>query len=480
MLCNLRWSTAPRYKAMKRALKPIQLFYYGLPGLPLAILGLPLFVYLPTFYGETLGLSLTSVGLALLIARLLDVITDPLIGILNDRFPKHWRRKSFMLAGAPILIIGLNFLLLPDEQPSVFYLFIWSFITYFGWTLINIPWLAWGSEITTNYHEKSSLASSREFFAIIGTVLVIGLPLLLSESFQMKRTLELIATIVTVVLPLALLAVVFGLREKQSVSKSPDTSRLVHDIKAIIKHPPIRKLLPAYIVNSFANALPATLFILFVSHVLKLPDLVPILLAIYFFSAIIGLPLWLRLAKKHDKHKAWGMALILSIVSFMWVPFLGANDLYAFVLICIFSGLALGADVILPASIQADITQDVANKNITSSQPSGLIFGLWSLFTKLALALAVGIAFPIIDASGLNNSASNPENTIALSLLYGLLPVLLKVWVLFQIWNFPFQKRFFEDRLLTTKHSQIGEHDEKYDTSSTIGNISAQSDYQRM
>ncbi len=461
---------------MKRELNIFQLIYYGLPGLPLAILGLPLFIYLPTFYGETLGLSLTSVGLALLLARLLDVITDPLIGIVNDRFPSRWRRKSFMVAGVPLLIVGLHFLLLPDENPSVFYLFVWSFITYFGWTLINIPWLAWGSEISPHYHEKSSLASSREFFAIIGTVLVIGLPLLLSDTFEMARTLELIATIVTVFLPLALLVLLFGLTEKQGTHIKSKTDNWLEDIKIIFSHAPIRKLLPAYIVNSFANALPATLFILFVTHVLKLPDLVPVLLACYFLAAIIGLPLWLHLAKIMDKHKSWGIALVLSIISFMWVPLLGENDLYPFVLICIFSGLALGADVVLPASMQADIAQDVANKEITTSQPSGLIFGLWSLFTKLALAFAVGIAFPILDASGLNDSSANSGNTLSLSLMYGLLPVLLKIWVLFQIWNFPFKKHFFEQQ----KHSQVGEHYEKPNQVSDLRSLSAQSDYQRM
>ena len=62
-----------------------QLLFYGLPGLPLAMLGLPLYVYLPSFYTQEIGLTLSTVGLALLAARSLDVITDPLVGWLNDR-----------------------------------------------------------------------------------------------------------------------------------------------------------------------------------------------------------------------------------------------------------------------------------------------------------------------------------------------------------------------------------------------------------
>ena len=88
---------------MHQQLKAQQLVYYGLPGLPLAMLGLPLYVYLPTYYSEGLGISLTAVGLALLIARALDVLTDPIIGVLNDHLPaSEWRRKSFILAGIPV------------------------------------------------------------------------------------------------------------------------------------------------------------------------------------------------------------------------------------------------------------------------------------------------------------------------------------------------------------------------------------------
>lgn len=84
-----------------------QLLFYGLPGLPLAMLGLPLYVYLPTFYAQELGLSLTVVGLALLAARGLDVITDPLIGWANDKVNSRiGRRKLFMLLGTPLLQIG--------------------------------------------------------------------------------------------------------------------------------------------------------------------------------------------------------------------------------------------------------------------------------------------------------------------------------------------------------------------------------------
>ena len=94
---------------------------------------------------------------------------------------------------------------------------------------------------------------------------------------------------------------------------------------------------------------------MFVTHVLQAPEQVGMVLMVYFLSGIVGLPLWLWLARRIDKSRAWVLALVLSVAAFVWVPFLGAGDVYGFLAVCVISGLALGADVALPASMQADI-----------------------------------------------------------------------------------------------------------------------------
>ena len=511
---------------MNNKLKFDQVLSYGLPGLPLAMLGLPLFVYLPSYYSQDLGLSLAAVGIALLLARSLDVITDPLIGLLNDRYPRSrtslWRRNSYIIVGVPLLLVGLNFLLRPSENVTIFYLFIWSFITYLGWTLINIPWLALGAEISDDYHEKSALASSREIFAVIGTVMVISLPVILSIQSDLRATLNIIASLLTFLIPLALLPLLLKLKSWKTFSKTLGSRELdptkldltetrsnkniaerdqlsftstlkvfSDELLAILKYPAIKRLLPAYLVNSIANALPATLFILFVSHVLQTPEKVGILLISYFVSAIAGIPLWLYIARKTDKHTSWCIALIGAIVSFIWVPFLDAGDFYPFLLVCLATGFFLGADVVMPASIQADISQHISKNNIelnthesingkNNKDSTALLFGLWGLLTKLALALAIGISFPLLDLVGLNTdvlASQNPnENaTLTLMVLYALIPVVLKIWVLFQMWHFPFNKRFFSDFSLkktSTKKGNNNEHTKTATLNRFISNIS--------
>lgn len=498
---------------MNNTLKFSQIFTYGLPGLPLAMLGLPLFVYLPSYYSQDLGLSLTAVGLALLLARSLDVFTDPLIGLLNDRFPISrsvlWRRKSYIAFGIPLLLIGLNFLLNPREEITTFYLFFWSFITYLGWTLINIPWLSLGAEISQDYHEKSALASSREIFAVIGTVIVISLPFILSIQSDLAATLKLLATILTILIPLSLIPLLWTVRPwvlQQSKSTAPELT-VKHRVKSvsklfnkelltIVKHPAIKKLLPAYFINSIANALPATLFILFVGHVIQTPEQVGILLISYFLSAIAGIPLWLYIARKTDKHTSWCIALVGAIISFIWVPFLNTGDFYPFLLICLVSGFCLGADVVMPASIQADISQNITNMSTASdnnlsideSNPqnsTALIFGLWGLLTKLSLALAIGIAFPLLDLVGLKTDSlgsqmPNENTTLTLIILYALIPVIFKIWVIFQMWHYPFGKNFFTNSSSLGTSTKKGDNNENSKTATVDRSISIISSYKRV
>ena len=418
-----------------------QLLFYGLPGLPLAMLGLPLYVYLPSFYAQDLGLSLSLVGGILLAARSMDVITDPAIGWLNDKLHSRiGQRKLFMLLGTPLLLVGVEYLLRPSGTVDGFYLFFWSSVTYLGWTLVNIPWQAWGAEMTHDYHAKSNLSASREGFAIIGTVVVISLPLL-TGSQQAATTLGTLANLLWWLLPLSLLPALLWLVERRQDRRFAPLRKVGNILSA---HPAIRQLLPAYFINSLANALPATLLILFVTHVLQAPAQIGWVLLVYFLSGVLGLPLWLWLARYTDKSRAWAWALLLSVVAFAWVPWLGAGDVQAFMVICAISGLALGADLALPASMQADIAQQMQHQG---NPNTGLLFGLWGLLTKLALALAVGIAFPLLDWAGFAPEAATQTSTTVWSmmLLYAGLPVLLKGWVIWRMWHFTFSEIDFRN-----------------------------------
>ncbi len=410
---------------MKQLSAITQPLIYGLPAWPLAMLGIPLYVYLPTFYYQQ-GVDLALVGSMLLLARITDVFSDPFIGWLGDYLGKQGR-YGLMLLGWALLLIGLWQLLLPT-QVSALHLFIWAVWVYLAWTLIMIPYQALTAEISHSEAVKTHYTAWREALAILGVVTVLLLPFLLADPHNYTVLFKWLYPILAISLTLSLF---FMLGRLRLLDQPKPMNKLGFNWQVwliIWQDQASRTLLPAYFVNSLANAFPATLFLLFVQDYLELTTYTGVLLLSFFMAGILALPFWVKLAKKMGKYSAWRGSIFLACISFIWVFTLEAGDLWAFALISFASGLSLGADVALPSSIQADIAQALSrNKGAIS----GLLFGIWGMLTKMALALAVGLAFPLLDWMGWNQQTALSKQTLVW--LYAGIPVLLKLWVLFSL-----------------------------------------------
>lgn len=425
-------------------------WWYALPGLPLAALTLPVYVLVPAFYAE-LGVSLALIGAVLLAVRLLDALTDPVIGFLSDRVTlPAGRRKPWLLIGLVPTMLAVWMVFVPPETPSATYLLLWSAVLSIGWTLMILPYNAWGAELADDYDGRTAVTARREGMVVAGTLLATGTPAALAAVgiVETAEALRLLALGLVVLLPATVLLCI------RHVPVVPDRSRTRVDVReglAAIRHnKPFLRLVAAFLINGWANGLPATLFVLFVTHVLVAPDMVGPLLLLYFLSGVLAIPGWVWLSWRISKHRVWVGSMILACLTFVWVPLLGAGDVWWFAVICVLSGFAVGADLVLPAAIQADVVDvDTAD---TGEQRTGLYFALWSLATKLSLALAAGIAFPLLALAGFQadtapgaESVNSGASLFAVSMLYAGLPVILKLPALVLMWKFPLSREAQED-----------------------------------
>lgn len=406
------------------------LFAYGAPGLPLAALLLPLYVFLPAFYAEHVGLGFAAVGAALLAARLWDMATDPLIGMLSDRMSSRWgRRRPWLLLGTPVVMISAWFLFVPGSAVGVPYLIVWSAVLYLGATMIQLPYQAWGAELSADYHGRTRIAAAREVQVVFGTLLAAALPALLAGGTP--AAMRGLAWMILLALPIAVVLAVRFVPEGPLVR--PNWLGWRRGIRLLAANRPFRRLIAAYFLNGIANGLPASLFLLFVAHVLERPDSSGLLLFVYFLCGIAAVPLWLGLSRRFGKHRVWMGAMIWACAVFVWVPLLGPGDLWWFVVVCVLTGASLGADLVLPPSMQADVVDE---DTLESGTPrTGLYFALWGLVTKLALALAVGLSFPLLELAGFGGA--DGAGLFALAALYGLAPVVFKLGAVALMRGFP-------------------------------------------
>lgn len=417
------------------------LLLYALPALVVSLPTIPVYIHLPTLYGVELGLGLAATGVILLVARIFDTVTDPLIGVLSDRFGfRGDRRKPWIAVGAVIAGFGLYKLLNPPESVDGSYLLIWSMVLYGGWGLVSIPYTAWGAELSDDYNQRTRITSWREGLAIVGIVAAGGLNALTASLGWSDR--DSVAALAWVAIAGGIVAFPLLLRQvpenRHAPASSPrfDASGWWRGVVSLARNKPFVRLLGAWFLNGLANGIPAALFLLYLQHGLGADEGErPIFILIYFVAAVGAIPLWQYLSGRLGKHVAWCWAMIVACVAFAAVPLIPDGGFVAFAVVCVVTGMALGADLVLPPAIQADVVD--YDKLRTGRSRAGLQFSLWAMSTKLALALSVGLALPALEVFGFDPGAPSAEGKLALVVIYALVPVVIKVTAIALVWGFP-------------------------------------------
>lgn len=422
-----------------------QLLLYALPGFALAMPLIPAAVFLPSLYSAELGLA--GAGAALLVARTADVVTDPLVGALSDRVRfSVGRRKPWIAVGALIAGFALIRLFQPPDHVTAGYVTLWAVLLYLGWTMINVPYTAWGAEMNGDYNERVRITAAREGVMLFGIFAAGTVPVWAAQSGLSERDALAIISWMAVAAGGPFIAALLW----RVPDPLPDAARdlapaaaiswpaMVAGLRALSGNKPFMRLLAAWLINGLANGIPSTLFLLFLEHRLQADQTERgALILIYFLAAVVTIPLWSVLSRRYGKHRAWCLAMIMTSAAFVWAPLLAPGSIMAFGVVCAVTGMGLGADLALPPALQADV---VDFDTLRSRQNrAGLFFALWSMATKLALALAVALAFPALAAVGFD--PQRPENSAtalwSLAVIYAWVPVVLKALAIALVWNFP-------------------------------------------
>lgn len=401
-------------------LKSNEIFLYGILGVPIAFLGFPLYIYLPTFYVEYINLNVGTVGIILLVARLLDMILDPFIGKFTDNYNKF----NIIIISTFFVLFGLFFLIKPLYFNSL-WLFCFSIITYISYSFVMIPYLTLNSQISDNSVNNTKLAFSRELFIVFGVLISLLFPYVFMVANDSKKSLELLLYTCLIIFPIFSIIFYFKLKHFENEKSRIQEKEFLKSINIFFKKfPHNKKLFFSFLINNLANALPATLFLFYVKYVLDLEEKTGLFLIVYFISAIVTFPLWIKLSIKISKKTTWILSMITACCAFIFVPFLQEKDFLYFLIICIVTGMSLGADMALPSSIQADVAQQSKK---THNDISGILFGFWAMITKFSLALAVAISFITLEFTGFDTQNINEISLLALIVLYSVVPILLKL-----------------------------------------------------
>lgn len=410
---------------------------YSLPAFSFAIPTFPVMIFLPALYAEEYKISLVSIGVIIFCAKIIDIISDPIMGWLNDI--SILKRKTWMIIGGLICGLSMYYLFLPVTKPNEIYLGIFITLLYLGWTIFQVPFLSLGYDLEKNYYLRTRLSATREFFILMGLIASVSLPVLLNlEDSEVFIT---YLAIITGVCSLTFFYFFIGEPIKKKILKRPKISSLLKDSNFL-------RLIMAWLINCLSNVFPTVLFVFFVTYVIGgNEESRNKILLFYFLSAFIGMPFWVQISKFIEKKNVWLVSMLSSAVFFSFVFFLGEGDINFFIIVSILTGICLGADLSIPPSIQSDLVDN--HKSTFGVDISGLFFSSLTLVNKLAFGIASIVSFSLLDAYEFQ-AGNNADNDVKFILyfLYAGLPIILKLFACYLVWKFSLTQKNVED---TTK-----------------------------
>lgn len=437
-----------------------ELFSFGFLSVPLSMGGLPLGLYLTPYYAS-FGVSLSVIGIVLMLTRITDVITDPLIGTLSDRTPHHLGRRGLWIAlGLPVMALSTIAVFDPIvSHPNAVYLFFTVAMLYFGWTLIGIPLSAWVAEISEDYNERSRITGARTWGGIVGSLLAIVLPLALAwlakagypalgpeRPGSLQPMLKVLAWMTMVILAVSVPMLLFFVKQPRFVhSQRVDLRR---GLKVIMANKAFFRLLMSNVFGAIGWNSINTLFIFFVTAYL-LADATqwPIIVLTYLVGQFVGTPIIMAIAPRFNKHRMLATCSFISVLVFSLVLLFQPGDYYWYMALNVVTGLLAPANAILAPSMAADvIDQDMLE---SGEQRGALFMSLWGMADKLAVAAAAAIALPIVQFFGFDpQSPHDPVGLKALQYSFCGVPCFFFFVSIAFIWAYP---------LTREKHTELRE-----------------------
>ncbi|WGI22610.1 MFS transporter [Amylibacter sp. IMCC11727] len=392
----------------------------------LAAAGLPLYIHAPKFYVDQYDLSLTSIASALLGLRMLDFIQDPILGWIIDHLGP-WRAlfagvMTALLAGAMVALFAIP----APINPLVWFILCLA-VLFTAFSALSILFYARGivkgDAIGDDGHVR--LAGWRESGALVGICLAAILPtIFLSLGFGA---------------PMAAFAIVFAVACSVGVvvmsREWTGKARVVAtNTRVLLADPVLRQLLVVGLLNAAPAAVSSSLFLFFVEYRLGSAEAAGPLLLLFFLSAAASVPFWAKVA--HAKGAKWTLmaGMLMAIVTFSFAVTLGDGDVWAFAVICLFSGAALGADMtLLPAMFSKRVK--------AVHRGGGQAFGLWNFCAKFTLALAAVTVLPALDNAGFStNDVNPPQVLLVLTITYAVVPSVLKIFALAVLYWTPIEE----------------------------------------
>jgi GPH family glycoside/pentoside/hexuronide:cation symporter len=418
-------------------------------------------------YAKYLGLSLAALGTAVLISKIFDAVTDPLIGAWSDSLRRRGvSRKPWIAVGTIVMTVALYCLFMPPEGVSVFYFTLWYLVLYTGWTVTEIPYKAWSIELTSDYRARTRIAVILLVTSLLGALLVFVVPFVAptlgfapTKEFT-PGTLAVFALIVVLGAPIltwpALRLVPAG-----NAEESRKKLRRSEMVAAIVGNRPLLYVAGVFLLYSFASGMTKGVTFLFLDVYLGLGEQIAPLLVVTVPMAILAAPAWGWICNRMERHRAWALGAFGGAIATGLMGFVSPGEA-AFATLAILMTLNFFFDAAAPVAMPAMLGDVVDYGRVRFGQDhAGLYYSFYTFIQKSVTGAGMASGMILSEVLGFDATADiqSTSGVFGLKAAYCYLPAIITISVVPPLLRFPITRAQQEE--ISRQLAQAGQHNEK-------------------
>jgi Na+/melibiose symporter-like transporter len=409
---------------------------YGMPGLGAGYMYLLMSLYVMKFSTDVLLIAPAVMGVIFSISRIWDAVSDPIAGYLSDRTTfKFGRRRTWMLISFIPISFGFLAVFSPPESMQGQSLDLWMMIAilsfYSAITLLNVPHMALGAELSEDYHERTRLFGVRHIGFTLGSILaLVSMSLLISEENNPEGDVRQLAGSLAFyaigAMSLMIFFAVSKLKEnpefKNRVNKNPFKA-----FRDVWINPHAKILIIVLFIENLGGAVIGVLTLYVTQYIVEAPAWAPLIIFAYMLPSALSVPLWIPLSRRFGKIRLWVFSLAFTGISFggiFIIPFLDSvtDRLIVMFIGAALGGMAAGCGGAIGPSVKGDVID--YDEYLTGERKEGSYFAALNFVFKSATGIMLLVTGFVLQFSGfIPNQPQTMEVKIALISLYGLVPL---------------------------------------------------------
>jgi GPH family glycoside/pentoside/hexuronide:cation symporter len=414
---------------------------------------------------DTVGIAAVWAGSAVMVGKAWDAVTDPMMGFISDRTLSRWgRRRVYLLFGAvPMCLTMVFFFTAPTYLPQYLHI-AWAILALMllntASTIINVPYSSLTPELTTDYHEQSSLNGYRFGCAVFGTIAGAGAVQPLVQAFARpgsadplldQRGFSVMGFILGAVMMIVTLLTFLGTREKQYRKEDLPTEGFFDTFKVVFKNKPYVLLLLTYALHMTGISFLTTILAYYTENILNRPDITTIVLVLLLVTAMLFIPVSVLVSKKIGKKTTYQICFVIIASACAAIFFLGHRmPVEFFYFVMVYAGIGVGFSYVAPFAMVPDVIEYEAAK--TGVRNEGAYYGMWTFISKLGTALALFVSGHILTLGGYISQAGEgtavqpPSVFNAIRAIIGPLPMVVLIAAIVVIQFYPLDKKEYRER----------------------------------